>query len=287
MVRRSAAAGSWRKRSPRPKRRTRLLRFWSGVRLRRRAQRAFHRAPRSVQVITCLVILATLALAINWIYQVVRKPSELFFPVSGALYKTPSETWREYEPAFQKYSTSIITPELLAALAQVEGSGNPIVRTYWRWSWRLRPFEVYRPASSAVGMYQITDGTFAEARHYCIHGHVVAEDGPWNDWRSCWFNSLYVRVIPSHAVELTSAYLDHAVTTALQRHRLTSATVQQKQRLAAVIHLCGAGAGDVYARRHFRLIEGQRCGDHEVRVYVARVEAMQGVFSRLAAAGDQ
>ncbi len=27
---------------------------------------------------------------------------------------------------------------------------------------------MYRPASSAVGMYQITDGTFAEARHLCI-----------------------------------------------------------------------------------------------------------------------
>ena len=28
-----------------------------------------------------------------------------------------------------------MTPELLAALAQVEGSGNPVARTYWRWSW--------------------------------------------------------------------------------------------------------------------------------------------------------
>ena len=48
-------------------------------------------------------------------------------------------------------------------------------------------------------MFQITDGTFAEARRYCIHDHVVVEDGPWHDARSCWFNGLYTRVVPGHA----------------------------------------------------------------------------------------
>jgi hypothetical protein len=180
-----------------------------------------------------------------------------------------------------------MTPELLAALAQVEGSGNPVARTYWRWSWSLRPFELYRPASSAVGMYQITDGTFAEAKHYCIHAHAVVEDGPWDAWKSCWFNGLYVRVFPSHAIELTSAYLDRTVASTLERHGLGRATPRQKQELVAIIHLCGAGAGDAYARRHFQLVEGQRCSDHEVRAYVARVEAMRRVFSRLAAAASQ
>jgi hypothetical protein len=236
-----------------------------------------------VQIIVVLAVVLTLSLTINWIYQVARKPSELFFPVSGTLYKTPSETWREYAPAFRKHATNVITPELLAALAQVEGSGNPIVRTYWRWSWKPRPFELYRPASSAVGMYQMTDGAFAEAKRYCIHDHRVVAEGPWNDWSSCWLNSLYLRVVPSHAVELTSAYLDLHVTNTLARNRIASATPQQKQDLAAVIHLCGAGAGDVYARRGFRFIEGQRCGDHDPRVYVARVNAMKSVFAHLAA----
>ena len=231
-----------------------------------------------------LALLLAIALAINWIYQVIRKPTELFFPVSDTLFKTPQQTWREYGPIFRKHATGVITPELLAALAQVEGSGNPVARTYWRWSWRLRPFEIYRPATSAVGMYQITDGTFEEARHYCIHDHVAVEEGPWNDWHSCWFNSLYFRVIPSHAVELTSAYLDVHVRDILARYRTGPATLRQKQNLAALIHLCGAGAAGEYARRGLRLSEGQRCGDHEARVYVARVEAMSGEFSRLAAA---
>lgn len=236
-----------------------------------------------MKLIIGVLVVLVLSLAINWIYQVVRKPSELFFPVSATLYKTPAETWRQYAPIFRRHSTNVMTPDLLAAIAQVEGSGNPVVRTYWRWSWTTQPFEMYRPASSAVGMYQITDGTFAEARHLCIHDHAVAQEGPWNSWRSCWFNSLYARVIPSNAVELTSAYLDRSVAMTLERHAIAGATLQRKQELAAMIHLCGAGAGDEFARRGFRLTDGQRCGDHDVRTYLARVSAMKGEFDRLAA----
>jgi hypothetical protein len=263
--------------------RRRVFRFWPGARLRRRWLRAFRRAPVSMQVAVTLTAALAVFLVINGVYQVLRKPTELFFPVSGTLFKNPTETWREYGPIFRRHATAVMTPELLAALAQVEGSGNPVARTYWRWSWSLRPFEIYRPATSAVGMYQITDGTFAEARHYCIHDHHVVEDGPWDDWRSCWLNSLYFRVVPSHAVELTSAYLDVHVHAILMRYHPGASTLQQKQELAALIHLCGAGAGAEYARRGLRLAEGQRCGDHEARVYLARVEGMKRVFAQLAA----
>jgi hypothetical protein len=259
-------------------------RLWPNARLRQRWWRAFRRASPLLKIIISVAVMLTLWFAVNWIYQVIRKPSELFFPVSATLYKTPSETWRQYAPIFRKHATEVMTPELLAAMAQVEGSGNPVVRTYWRWSWTAQLFEVYRPASSAVGMYQLTDGTFAEARRYCIHDHTVAEDGPWNNWQSCWFNSLYARVVPSHAVELTSAYLDRHVASSLERHRLTAATLRHKQELAALIHLCGAAAGDDFARRGFRLTDGQRCGDHDVRTYLARVNAMKSVFDRLAIA---
>jgi Transglycosylase SLT domain len=235
----------------------------------------------ALQAITVLAGAVILWFVLNWMYQVVRKPSELFFPVSGTLNKIPTETWRQYSPLFEKFSTNAISPELLAALAQVEGSGNPVVRTYWRWSLNPRPFDVYRPASSAVGMYQITDGTFAEARHYCIHDHAVVEDGPWNDWKSCWFNSLYTRVIPSHAVELTAAYLDRSVAATLARHRVKFASLERTDELAAVIHLCGAGAGDAYVKRGLRLTEGERCGDHDARAYVARVSGMKHIFESI------
>jgi hypothetical protein len=261
------------------RRAARLMRVTA--RLARRVRRWWRPAPRPAKIIMGVLVTLIVWLLCNWIYQVVRKPSELFFPVSGTLNKSPAETWRQYAPIFQKYSTGVMTSDLLAAIAQVEGSGNPVARTYWRWAWSSQPFEVYRPASSAVGMYQITDGNFAEARRYCIRDHVVVEDGPWNDWQSCWFNSLYARVLPSHAVELTSAYLDRSVANILERHRIGAATLQHKQTLAALIHLCGAGAGDEFARRGFGLIEGQHCGDHAARVYLERVSVMKAVFDRL------
>src|SRR5690606_5469457 len=211
MSRRSATRRSTRRKRPRRAPRFRVPRVWPGRRVRRRWMRTFRRAPLAFRVTAVSVALVALWFGVNWVYQVARKPTELFFPVSGVLYKTPAQTWSQYGVLFRKHSTDLIEPELLAALAQVEGSGNPLVRTYWRWTSSANPFEIFRPASSAVGMYQITDGTFREAKRYCVHDHVVVEDGPWHDWRSCWFNALYSRVIPSHAIEMTSAYLDRRV----------------------------------------------------------------------------
>lgn len=237
--------------------------------------------PSAVYLLVAVLLSLVLVPSVNWIYQVVRKPSELFFPVSDDLYKTPSETWASYGPLFLAHSTAIMTPELLAALAQKEASGNPVARTYWRWATTLNLFEIYRPASSAVGMYQFTDGTFEEARHYCIHDHRVVADGPWHDFESCWFNRFYARVIPSHAVELASSNLDRRVREILARQRIRNATLRQQQELAIITHLCGAGAAKRVAAQGLRLAAGQRCGDHDPRQYVERVMGLTRVFARL------
>ena len=255
----------------------------SAARLGRRAFRAIRVAPAAVQVVAGTVLLVIVWAAVNGVVQVVRKPAEVF-AVSGSLAKVPAQTWQEYGPLFDAHSTAVVTPELLAALAQVESSGDPVARTYWRWRLSWNPFELYRPASSAVGMFQITDGTFAEARRYCIHDNVVVEDGPWHDMNSCWFNALYTRVVPGHAVEMTAALLDRSVARILARHRIATASLQQRQDLAAIIHLCGAGAGDGYARRGFRFRGGERCGDHDPRRYLAHVNALKRQFATLAAA---
>jgi len=256
----------------------------SAPRLARRAFLAMRGGPLSVQIIVGAVLLVIAWAAVNWIVQVVRKPAEVFV-VSGSLAKVPAQTWEQYGPLFNEHSTEVITPELLAALAQVESSGNPVARTYWRWRFSWNPFELYRPASSAVGMFQITDGTFAEARRYCIHDHVVIEDGPWHDPHSCWFNALYTRVVSAHAVEMTAALLDRTVARILARNHMTAVSLQQRQNLATIVHLCGDGAGDEYARRVFRFRGGQRCGDHDPRRYLAQVNALKRQFARLAAAG--
>src|SRR5438034_10650598 len=131
---------------------------------RRRILRAILAAPLSIRILVGAVLILALWSAVNWGYQVIRKPTELFFPVAGALAKTPLETWRRYGPLFREHSTAVIAPELLAALAQIEGAGNPVARPRWSWRPSWNPFELYRPSSSAVGMFQITDAAFRDAK---------------------------------------------------------------------------------------------------------------------------
>jgi hypothetical protein len=273
-------------RSPRRRRRTHHRRsrtLWRFVRWRWREARAFVRAVWAAHPLVGFPVAAALILVVwltvNWLYHAIHKPTELLFPLDNALDKSLAETWHEYEPLFRKHATAIMTPELLAALAQVEGSGNPLARTYWRWRPSWNPFDWYRPASSAVGMYQITSGTFEFAKRYCVHNHIVVEDGPWHDVQSCWFNSLYTRVLPSHAIELTAALLDRQVNQAVSSRPIS---LQRKQELAAIIHLCGASVGQLYAGRGFRLAPGQRCGDHDLRSYLAKVQTFKQSFARLA-----
>src|SRR6188768_3697862 len=70
---------------------------------------------------------------INWLYHIVRNPSQVLSPLQKAMTKTPEATWRNYKEAFIENSTEIMTPEFLAALAQSESSGNPTAQPYWRW----------------------------------------------------------------------------------------------------------------------------------------------------------
>jgi Transglycosylase SLT domain len=233
------------------------------------------KVPRAARIAGVVAILLATFTLTNLVYHVIHKPTELFFFVGNRLDKEPAETWRQYGELFRAYSTSAITPELLAALAQVESSGNPVARTYWRWRLSLNPFAIYQPASSAVGLYQTTDPAYAEAARFCIRDNAVTDTG-------CGF-SPYIRAFPSHAIELASVYLDRHVAAVLALAGDAKASPQQKQDLAAFIHLCGARPATAYARRHFQMMAGERCGDHLVASYIAKVNAMKRQFLRLAA----
>ncbi|MBV9344504.1 MAG: lytic transglycosylase domain-containing protein [Gammaproteobacteria bacterium] len=228
-----------------------------------------------------LALAAAIALlTLNLAYQIARKPAELLFPVSGMLRKQPAQTWATYGEAFRRNSTALIPAELLAALAQGEGAGDPLAHTYWRFAWSAHPLELYRPASSAVGMYQLTDAAYAQARHYCIRAHQVVPAADWRDWHGCWHGGLYLRVLPEDAIELTAAYLDLNVA-AILRER-PRPPPRETERLATLVHLCGPAVAAAYARRGYQLGVGERCGAHDPRAYLKRIGLLRAQFARLA-----
>ena len=277
MVQHHRVLHSFPKRMPRKSQsfRLRLRRWRRSARWTRRKLAGTPRIARIAGGVAILLVLLAVAALTNLIYHVIHKPTELFFFVGHKLDKEPSETWRQYGPLFRTYSTHSITPELLAALAQVESSGNPVDRTYWRWRFSLNPFAIYQPASSAVGLFQMTDPAYSEAARFCIRANTVENT-------ACGFGP-YIRAIPSHAVELASVYLDRNVAAVLTRAGDVAANPQQTQDLAAFIHLCGGGPATAYARRHFQMMAGERCGDHLVAAYISRVNAMKRQFLLLAA----
>jgi hypothetical protein len=235
-----------------------------------------HAVPMPMRVVAIGIAFLAVCSVVNLFYQMLHKPTEVFAPISSEFNKAPIETWRQYAPLFREYSTVSIPPELLAALAQVESAGNPVATTYWRWHLTGDLFAVYQPASSAVGMYQMTDAAFAEAQRYCILHHAVVETG-------CSATGFYSRVVPRHATELTAVFLDRSITAILGHSRKTKISRQQREELAAIIHLCGTGPATAFARRGFRLIPEERCGDHDVAAYLVQINAMKRQFLRLAA----
>jgi hypothetical protein len=124
----------------------------------------------------------------------------------------------------------------------------------------------------------MTDPAYTEVARFCIRTNAVTDTG-------CGFGP-YIRALPSHAAELASIYLDRNVAAVLTRAGDVTASPQQKQDLAAFIHLCGGGPATAYARRHFKMTTGERCGDHLVAAYIAKVNTMKRLFQQLAADGN-
>jgi len=209
---------------------------WSGIRRWRErvtwAARNVYAAPAAIRILAIATIAVLGLFATNLVYHVLCKPTEMFAFVSNEFNKAPPETWRQYGRLFREYSTAAISPELLAALAQVEGAGNPLARTYWRWQLSWNPLALYKPASSGVGMFQMTDAAFAEARQFCIRNHIVSQD-------DCRFGWLYIRVLPSHAIELAAVYLDRNLERIFAGRPTAKPSAEHKRELASMIHLCG------------------------------------------------
>jgi hypothetical protein len=256
----------------------------SSARLGRWLRRESALGPRLARLpkLAWALVAVILLVLVNYGIQVYRKPTELLGLVFAPAPLTAEQTWSRYGADVRENGTDVIRPELLAALIQVESAGDPYARTYWRWRWSLDPSRVYAPASSAVGLLQITDGTFEEAKRYCIHDHeVLREDGPFLD--SCWLNGLYFRTVPGHAIEMTSALLHVQVSEVLRGRESARAPAARRDAVAAVIHLCGRGRAAAFAANGFRPRPGERCGDHDLGGYLERVRVLAARFERMAA----
>jgi hypothetical protein len=80
-----------------------------------------------------------------------------------------------------------------------------------------------------------------------------------------------------------AVYLDHNLERIFAGRPTAKPSAEHKRELASMIHLCGAGAAKAFAQRGFRLVTGERCGEHDVATYLTRVKAMEGEFLRLTA----
>jgi hypothetical protein len=227
-----------------------------------------------IKLVVGVFCLLALLPVINWFYHVVQNPSQVLSPLNGSFVKAPANTWNSYSESFIENSTTVLTPEFLAALAQAESGGNPVAQPYWRWDLSSNPFEIYAPASSSSGLFQLTEGTFQEAKKFCIHDNEVVRDGPWYNFSSCWFNALYSRLSASDSIEMTAARLQHLV------DRLGyNGPVAQKQELAAMIHLCGFGKTQQYVKRKIKKVGF--CGDHHVGSYIRKIRLLERSFLAL------
>lgn len=214
--------------------------------------------------------------AVNWGYQVFKKPMELLILLNPGKYKSAKSTWRIYEADFDENATSLMTKHYLAALSQVESSGNAWATPKWRWQWTTDISSIYAPASSSVGLFQYTNATFEDAKRFCIHWGKSIQTGSWYDFRSCWFNRWYTRLSAADSIEMTSARLDFYI-----RRLKENASVVDYQNLASVIHLCGLQKGKTFARDGFKLTSFQKCGRHDVKRYINRVQKYKRIFQKM------
>lgn len=228
------------------------------------------------------IVIATVVLSIvsiNFIFQIAKKPAELLSALSMHNKKSPESTWSNYNYYFNKHSTKEMTPSFLAALAQIESAGNPLATPEWKFKWTGNILNFFAPASSSVGLFQFTDGTFRKAKKYCIQENKVIKDGPWNNPNTCWFNSLYLRTSASDSIEMTSAYLTLSLKKILSKQQLSIKRLVYKT--AAIIHLCGIHRAKKYKKNGFKISQLNRCGTHSVFRYVKRVIRLEKRFSRL------
>ena len=212
---------------------------------------------------------------------VIRKPAHLLTPITKYFYKVPSETWNSYQGIFTSYETETLDAPFLAALAQAESAGNPIATPYWEFNFQQDILSFFRPASSSLGIYQMTYDTFQDAKRFCFVDGKIVMDLNKKELKNCWSNDFKFRFSVTDSVHLTSARLSYYTESILTKYR-KKASIKQRQQTAAIIQLCGPGKGEQFARSGFAVNQMGSCGSHSVAAYIKRVFKYKQTFVTMA-----
>jgi hypothetical protein len=118
--------------------------------------------------IVCLAALVLAAFSLtNLVYHVVRKPSELLFFVGGALDKGTDRNVAAVRAAlphvFHQHDHARAAGRAGAGRKHRQSGGAHLLAL----AAHLESLRRVQAASSAVGMYQMTDAAYAEAARYC------------------------------------------------------------------------------------------------------------------------
>lgn len=225
-------------------------------------------------------IIFTLILLINYFFQIYRKPTELLSFLSSP--KTPYETWKSYSTLFIKHSLGAITPDFLAALAQVESSGNHWGSPSWRIRWTGPIADFYSPSSSSFGLFQTTVGTFNQSKKLCLKNGVILKQESYENL--CPQNFFYNRLIPSSIIQLTAIQLEYDIQKLSSIKTKAHSDLFKKQKTAALIHLCGKEQTRNFIMNGLK--KNSQCGTHNVQIYLNKIFYYKKIFNQFLKKSD-
>lgn len=208
-------------------------------------------------------------LGINFSWQIYKKPLEIWSLLPVNLAKTPTQTWTTYKEEFLRFENEYISATFLAALTQKESSGNPWASPGWIMRLTDNYEYLYGPQSTAFGLLQITKPTFHKTIKLCDNPTYQEYCGLWN-----------TRLFASNSIALATLNLTHSMKQIEARFKIKHWNKQLKEKVAAIVHLCGEGVAKQFVRAGYRLSKNKYCGSHHLGSYIRSVTSLQRQFER-------